>query len=148
MKRSALRISFVAATLVLLLGFLPKEKPKKGGGSNMQVHYLEIVCHDVAAQCAALERVHGQSFGPAVADLGHARTAEAPDGSLIGVRAPLAEHEQPIVRAYLAVDDIARAVKEAESAGAVIAYPPTQQGDTGTWAIYILGDIQIGLWQR
>jgi hypothetical protein len=83
-----------------------------------------------------------------VADLGGARVAEAPDGSLIGVRAPLAEHEQPIVRTYLEVDDIAGAVKEAEAAGAVIAYPPTRQGDSGTWAIYFLGDVQLGLWQR
>jgi len=113
----------------------------------MQVHYLEIVCTDVAAQCAVLERVHGLSFGPEVADLGNARVAEASDGSLIGVRAPLADHEQPIVRTYLAVDDIAKAVKDAEAAGAVIAYPPTQQGDTGTWAIYFFNDIQIGLWQ-
>jgi len=114
----------------------------------MHVQYLEIVCRDVSAQCAVLGRVHGLSFGPAVADLGQARVAKAQDGTRIGVRAPLAEHEQPIVRAYLAVDDIARAVKEAEAAGAVIAYPPTQQGDTGTWAIYILGDVQVGLWQR
>lgn len=114
----------------------------------MRIHYLEIVCHDVAAQCAALERVHGLSFGPAVADLGQARVASASDGSLIGVRAPLAEHEQPIVRTYLEVENIARAVKEAEAAGGVIAYAPTQQGDTGTWAIYFLGDVQLGLWQR
>ena len=138
----------MTVVLVLFIDCLPKEKPEKEGRSNMRIHYMEIVCRDVAAQCAALERVNGLSFGPAVADLGHARIAEAPDGSQIGVRAPLAEHEQPIVRTYLEVDDIARAVKEAESAGAVIAYPPTQQGDTGTWAIYILGDIQIGLWQR
>jgi len=114
----------------------------------MGVHYLEIVCRDVDQQCAALERVHELSFGPAVADLGAARVAEASDGSLVGVRAPLAEHEQPIVRTYLTVDDIERAVEDAEAAGAVIAYPPTQQGDTGTWAIYILGDVQMGLWQR
>ena len=114
----------------------------------MRVHYVEIVTPDVAAQCAALERVHGLSFGSAVADLGQARVAEAPDGSLIGVRAPLAEHEQPIVRTYLEIDDIAKAVEEAEAAGALIAYPPTRQGDTGTWAIYILGEVQIGLWQR
>lgn len=114
----------------------------------MQVHYLEIVCRDVAAQVTALEAVHGLSFGPPVADLGQARTAQAPDGRLVGVRAPLAEHEQPIVRTYVAVADIAAAVKQAEAAGAVIAYPPTKQGDTGTWAIYILGDVQMGLWQR
>jgi predicted enzyme related to lactoylglutathione lyase len=114
----------------------------------MRIHYLEIVCRDVAAQCAALERVHGLSFGPPVTDLGQARVAEASGGSLIGVRAPLAEHEQPIIRMYLEVEDIARAVQDAEAAGAVIAYPPTRQGDTGTWAIYFLGDLQLGLWQR
>jgi predicted enzyme related to lactoylglutathione lyase len=123
-------------------------KPDQKGQSKMRIHYLEIVCRDVAAQCTALERVHGLSFGPAVADLGLARVAKTSDGSLIGVRAPLAEHEQPITRTYLTVDDIARAVKEAEANGAVIAYPPTQQGDTGTWAIYSLGDVQLGLWQR
>lgn len=123
-------------------------KPDQNGETNMRIHYLEIVARDVAAQCAALERVHGLSFGPAVADLGQARVAEAPGGSLIGVRAPLAEHEQPVTRTYLEVEDIARAVKEAEAAGAVIAYPPTRQGDTGTWAIYFLGDVQLGLWQR
>jgi len=114
----------------------------------MRIHYLEIVSRDVAAQCAALERIHGLTFGPPTADLGYARVAETPDGSLIGVRAPLAEHEQPIVRTYIEVEDIARAVQEVEAAGAAIAYPPTQQGDTGTWAIYVLGDVQVGLWQR
>jgi predicted enzyme related to lactoylglutathione lyase len=115
---------------------------------DLRVHYLEIVCGDVDEQCAALASVHGVSFGEAVADLGGARVAEAPGGTLIGVRAPLAAHEQPIIRTYLAVDDIAKAVAEAEAAGAVVAYPPTTQGDTGTWAIYILGDVQFGLWQR
>lgn len=114
----------------------------------MRIHYLEIVCNDVDAQCEALEQVHGMSFGPEVADLGRARVAEAPGGSLIGVRAPLAEHEEPIIRTYLEVDDIAKAVEDAKAAGATIAYPPTKQGDTGTWAIYILGGIQYGLWQR
>jgi hypothetical protein len=114
----------------------------------MGIHYLEIVTPDVAALCAAMERVHGLSFGPEVADLGQARVAKASDGSLIGVRAPLAEHEKPIVRTYLEVQDIEKAVKDAEAAGGVVAYPPTRQGDTGTWAIYIFGDIQHGLWQR
>lgn len=114
----------------------------------MQVHYVEIVCRDVAGQCAALERIHGLSFGPELADLGNARVAEAPDGTLIGVRGPLAAHEQPIVRTYLEVEDIAEAVRQAEASGAVIAYPPTRQGDTGTWAIYFLGDVQLGLWQK
>jgi predicted enzyme related to lactoylglutathione lyase len=148
MRRRTLWGLLLTAALVLLTGCSSAEKPSQKGQPNMRIHYLEIVCRDVAVQCAALERVHGLSFGPAVADLGQARVAQAPGGSLIGVRAPLAEHEQPIVRAYLEVEDIARAVKEAETAGAVIAYPPTKQGDTGTWAIYLLGDVQIGLWQR
>lgn len=138
----------VLAALALLTGCHAIGTSNQKASSNMRIHYLEIVCRDVATQCAALERVHGLSFGSPVADLGQARVAEAPDGSLIGVRAPLAEHEQPIIRTYLKVEDITRAVQEAETAGAVIAYPPTQQGETGTWAIYILGDVQIGLWQR
>ncbi len=124
------------------------EEKADRGDPRMRIHYVEIVCRDVAAQCAALERVHGVSFGPPLADLGQARVAGAPDGGLIGVRAPLAEHEGPIIRTYLEVEDIAKSVQDAESAGAMIAYPPTRQGDTGTWAIYILGDVQIGLWQR
>lgn len=114
----------------------------------MRVHYLEIVCRDVAAQCSALEKIHGLSFGPPIAEFGQARTAKAQDGRIIGVRAPLADHEQPIVRTYLEVEDIAKALKEAESAGGMVAYGPVKQGDTGTWAIYILGDAQIGLWQQ
>ena len=138
----------VTAALVLLAGCHAMEESHQQGQSKMGIHYLEIVCPDVAKQCGAMERVHGLSFGPAMADLGGARVAKAADGSLIGVRAPLAAHEQPITRTYLEVADIAKAVKEAEAAGGQIAYPPTKQGDTGTWAIYFVGDIQIGLWQR
>jgi hypothetical protein len=148
MKRRTTWGFLVAAAIALLAGCQPTEKPDQKGQRSMRIHYLEIVSRDVAAQCAALERVHGLSFGPPVADLGQARVAEAPDGGLIGVRAPLAEHEQPITRTYLEVRDIAKATQEAEAAGAVIAYPPTQQGDTGTWAIYVLDDVQLGLWQR
>jgi predicted enzyme related to lactoylglutathione lyase len=135
------------AALVLLAGCHAMGEPGPKG-SNLRIHYLEIVCPDVTKQCATLERLHGLSFGPPVADLGEARVAKAADGSLIGVRAPLAAHEQPVTRTYLEVADIARAIKEAEAAGAEVAYPPTKQGDTGTWAIYFLDGVQIGLWQR
>jgi predicted enzyme related to lactoylglutathione lyase len=134
--------------MALLTGCQATGKSEQEGQSYMRIHYVEIVCRDVAAQCASLEQLHGLSFGPEDADFGTARVAEAPDGSLIGVRAPLAEHEQPIVRTYLEVEDIGRAVKDAEAAGAMTAYGPIQQGDTGTWAIYLLGDVQMGLWQR
>ena len=145
MRRTIVWGSLVTAMVVLFTGYLAAEKASR---SSTQVRYLEIVCRDVAAQCAALERVHGVSFGPARPELGTARVAEAPDGTWIGVRAPLADHEQPIVRTYLAVDDIEKALKEAVAAGGVLAYPPTQHGDLGTYAIYILNDIQMGLWQR
>ena len=66
----------------------------------------------------------------------------------MGIRKPLAAHEQPIIRTYLAVDDIQQAVKKAEDYGAMIAYPPTRQGQRGTFAIVIQGGVQHGLWQR
>lgn len=114
----------------------------------MQPHYIEIVSESADKQRAMLESVHGLSFGPEDQNLGLARVANTADGLLVGVRAPLAEHEQAIVRVYYAVDDIAKAVEVAEAAGAMLAYPPTKQGETGTWAVYILDGIQYGLWQQ
>jgi len=148
MRIRNLRGFLLTAVLVMLTGCNAMGEPAQDRRSSSRIHYLEIVCRDVAAQCAVLERIHGLTFGPTVADLGQARVAEAADGSLIGVRAPLAEHEQPIVRTYVEVEDIVNAIQKAEAAGAVVAYPPTQQGDTGTWAIYFLGEVQFGLWQR
>ena len=92
--------------------------------------------------------LHGLTFGVPDADLGQARAATWPDGSIVGIRAPLADHETPIMRTYVAVEDIAQAVKAAEERGALIAYPPTKQGDRGTFAIFIEGEVQHGLWQR
>jgi predicted enzyme related to lactoylglutathione lyase len=114
----------------------------------MAVHYLEIVSNDADTLTALYQRIYGLSFGPPDADLGQARVAIQADGALVGIRKPLAAHEQPIMRAYVAVEDIERALKEAEESGAVIAYPPTRQGDQGTFAILIQGDVEHGLWQR
>lgn len=114
----------------------------------MTVHYLEIVCDEVDVLTAHYERVHGLAFGAPDPDLGNARVATRADGNLLGIRAPLAAHEQPIVRTYLAVDDIERAVENARESGAIIAYPPTRQGARGTFAIVIHGGVQHGLWQR
>ena len=114
----------------------------------MSLHYLEIVSNDAGSLIELYQRVHGISFGPPDPHLGQARVATQADGALIGIRRPLAAHEQPIVRTYLAVDDIERAVREAEAAGAITAYAPTRQGQRGTFAILIHGDVQHGLWQR
>jgi predicted enzyme related to lactoylglutathione lyase len=115
--------------------------------SQMTV-YLEIVSNDVDNLTGLYQRLHGLSFGPPDPDLGQARVASQADGGLIGIRKPLAAHEQPIMRAYLAVEDIQQAVKTAEESGAMIAYPPTPQGNHGTFAIVIQGGVEHGLWQR
>src|SRR5262245_2942214 len=120
----------------------------KKGISKMAVHYLEIVSDDVDTLTALYQRMHGVSFGPPDPNLGQAHVATRGDGTLVGIRKPLAAHEQPIVRTYIAVEDIQQAVKKAEDSGATIAYPPTRQGHRGTFAIVIQGDVQHGLWQR
>jgi predicted enzyme related to lactoylglutathione lyase len=118
------------------------------GSFEMAVHYLEIVSDDVDALTALYQGTHGLSFGPPDPDLGQARVATQTDGTLVGIRKPLATHEQPIMRAYFAVEDIQQAVKKAQESGATIAYPPTCQGNRGTFAIMIQGDLEHGLWQR
>ncbi len=137
-------VGFVLLSFCLLIS----QTINAEGGPEMKAHYIEIVSKTVDKQRKVLEQVHGISFGEEVQDLGGAQVAKTADGVLVGVRAPLAEHELPITRIYFAVDDITAAVKAAEEAGAVIAYPPTKQGETGTWAIYIIDEIQYGLWQR
>ncbi len=72
----------------------------------MAVHYLEIVSNDVETLTGLYRRMHGLSFGPPDPDLGEARVATQADGALVGIRKPLAAHEQPIMRTYLAVEDI------------------------------------------
>lgn len=118
------------------------------GSPEMKAHYVEIVSTSVDKQCLVLEQVNGLTFGPKVPELGNAKVAKLANGTMIGVRAPMANHEKPITRIYFEVEDINAAVKKAEATGAVIAYPPTKQGKTGTWAIYILDGIQYGLWQE
>jgi len=114
----------------------------------MAVHYLEIVSNDADTLTGLYQRMHGLSFGPPDPDLGQALVATQADGTLVGIRKPLAEHEQPIMRTYLAIEDIDEAVKKAEDSGATIAYPPTRQGQRGIFAIVIQGGVQHGLWQR
>jgi predicted enzyme related to lactoylglutathione lyase len=112
----------------------------------MFLHYLEIVSNDVDALASLYQSVHGLSFGSPDPDLGHARVATRADGTLVGIRKPLAAHEQPTMRTYLAVEDIQEAVKKAEAEGATVAYLPTRQGQRGTFAILIQGGVQHGLW--
>ena len=114
----------------------------------MAVHYLEIVTDEVDTLVGLYQQVYGMSFGPPDPDLGQARVATQSDGTVVGIRKPLAAHEQPITRTYLEVKDIQQATKKAEESGATIASPPTTQGDHGTFAILIQGDLEHGLWKR
>ena len=113
----------------------------------MKVHYLEIVTPDVDAICAAYEAVHNVRFGEPNRLLGGARTCDLADGSIVGVRAPLRETEEPVVRPYWLVEDIEKAIIHVEAQGVEIAVPPLEIPGKGTFAIYINGAIDHGFWQ-
>jgi predicted enzyme related to lactoylglutathione lyase len=111
------------------------------------VHYLEIITPDVEAACRLYGDAYGWRFedmGPA---LGNSFRASLPDGSLCGIRAPMHEQEKPVVRTYLRVTDIEKAVEEALGLGAELALEPVDIPGHGKIAIYLFGGIEQGLWQ-
>lgn len=113
----------------------------------MQVHYLEIVTKDVDATCAIYAKLHGVIFGECDSLLGNARSAVLANGGLIGIRAPMHESEESVIRPYLLVEDIDAAASSAVKAGAELAHPPMEIPGRGKFAIYILGGNHHGLWQ-
>lgn len=113
----------------------------------MRVQYLEIVSADPQATCSVLSASLGAQFGEPVAALGNARTAPSPGGGMVGVRAPMHPSEQPVVRPYWLVDDINDALSNAVAAGAQVAHPPMEIPGLGSFAIFIQGGTQQGLWQ-
>ncbi|MEL7061019.1 MAG: hydroxylase [Acidobacteriota bacterium] len=113
----------------------------------MKIHYLELVTHDVDGVCDTWSRLHGLTFGEPVPEFGGARTAARPDGSLVGVRGPLRDDEQPVVRPYVLVEDIDAAVQSAADGGAEVAMPPMEIPGRGRFAILIVGGNDLGLWQ-
>lgn len=113
----------------------------------MRVYYLEIVTKEVDAVCAAYAAANGVEFGTPDAGLGNARTAAMLGGGLVGVRAPLRDTEEPVVRPYWLVDDINAALAAAEKAGGKVAHAPMEIPGHGTFAIYIQGGIHHGHWQ-
>ena len=114
----------------------------------MQIQYLEIVTPDVDATCTAYENLHGVSFGEPQAGLGNARTAMLAAGGMVGVRAPMHDAEEPVVRPYVLVDDIDAAAAVAVDSGGEIAHPPMELPGHGKFAIYIQGGVHHGLWQN
>jgi len=114
----------------------------------MQIEYLEIVTPKVDETCAALSAQRGVSFGAPDPALGGGRVAIMEGGGRIGVRAPLRDDEAPVVRPYMLVDDIEAASAAAEAAGGEFAMRATEVPGQGRFAIYFLGGIQHGLWER
>jgi predicted enzyme related to lactoylglutathione lyase len=115
--------------------------------SVMQIHYLEIVTKEVGAVCSAYAEATGVQFGKPDAGLGNARTATLAGRGQIGVRAPMHEAEEPVVRPYWLVDNVEAALAKAVKAGGEVAHPPLEIPGHGTFAIYILGGVHHGLWQ-
>ena len=162
MISSPLRLIVLCLASLLIVGAATSESAMDRGQRNVEsrnpdekqveqtalkVQYLEIVTPLVAETCDAFAQAHDVVFSEPVAEFGNARTANLKDGGRIGVRAPLRESEEPIVRPYILVEDIESAVKAAETAGAKVALPPMKIPGQGTFSIYILGGIEHGLWQ-
>ena len=139
----------------IAFGLTSSNADEGAGGNNkraaekvMQVQYLEIVTRDVDAVCATYAAMTGVKFSEPVAALGLARTAKLAGGGMLGVRAPLRETEEPVVRPYWLVDDIEKAFASVVKAGAEAAHPPLEIPGTGTFAIYIQGGNDHGLWKK
>jgi predicted enzyme related to lactoylglutathione lyase len=113
----------------------------------MKIHYLEIVTHEVDEVCAAYTAADNAEFSEPDPGLGNARTAVLSGGYLVGVRAPMHEAEEPVVRPYWLVEDIDKSFAAAVAAGAAEAHPPMEIPGHGKFAIYIQGGIHHGLWQ-
>ena len=113
----------------------------------MKIRYLEIVTPEVDATCATYEKLYSTTFSAPEPGLGNARTAALEGGGMIGVRAPMHESEDPVVRPYLAVDDVEAGAKAAVESGAEIAHPPMEIPGHGTFAIFIQGGIHHAVWK-
>jgi len=85
------------------------------------------------------------TFGEPVAELGNSRTADLPDGGMVGVTEPMHETEGPVVRPSWLVEDIQAALAAAVEEGAEVAHPPLEIPGRGSLAVYIQGGIHHGL---
>jgi uncharacterized protein len=116
-------------------------------GNPMKIQYLEIVTPEVNAICETYSLLYDVKFDKNDPNLGGARTAKLASGGMLGVRAPLRDTENPVVRHYILVDDIQATVDSAAKSGAEVAVPPMELPGHGTCAIVIHGGIESGFWQ-
>ena len=111
------------------------------------IYYLEIVTPEVEKLCRLYTDSQGWRFESAKPELGNARLAKLPEGSLCGIRAPMHEAEKPVVRTYLRVTDLEKSVQRAAQAGANILLENMNLAGYGVIAIYEMGGVEQGLWQ-
>ena len=95
------------------------------------IYYLEVVTTDVEAACHLYGEAYGWNFEAKGPEWGNSFVATLPNGSLCGIRAPMHEQENPIVRTYLRVTDIETAVQKAGELGAAIALEPMEMPEHG-----------------
>lgn len=152
--------SIAILLIILILGSCSSPTPDPGSETGMSansnsvtvksgavIHYLEIVTPDVEEVCDSYASANGLEFGNPDELLGYARTATLSNGCMIGVRTPLSESEEPVIRPYWLVEDIEVAVAAVVESGGVIVHQPLEIPGRGIFAIYILGGNQHGLWQ-
>jgi len=123
----------------------PKQENK---GKTMQIQYLEIVTSDADALCKQYSAIHGCTFSDPVMNLGNARIADLKGGGKLAIRGPLRPDETPVIRPYVLVEDVEKAVAAAKDAGAEVAIPKMEIPGHGTIGIVIQGGIECGLWQN
>lgn len=113
----------------------------------MNIHYLEVVSADMDREIALFEAAHSVSFGDPVEALGGARTAMAPGGGIIGIRAPMHDAERTVARPYFLTETLDDQIAALSKLGAEIAIPRMEIEGHGVIAIYIVDGIEYGLWQ-
>ena len=126
----------------------PKPPSATAEGEAMKIQYLEIVTPEMDALVDQYSKVYSITFSEPNAGFGGARTAELDGGGMIGIRGPMRESENPVVRPYVLVDDIKAAVEAAVAAGGEVAVPPMEIPEYGMFAIVINGGIDCGFWQN
>ena len=143
-------IAGIASSLALIAvsGCASLQNPTIQETPAVQVQYLEIVTTSVDQTVAMLSQQHGVTFGQPEAGYGNARIADLEGGGRLGVRAPIGTEETPVVRPYFLVEDIEAASAAAEAAGGEFAMRATEIPGQGKFAIYFLGGIQHGLWEK
>lgn len=138
-----LRQSASKGTLLLL----PSYPEGAARAALHDVCYVEMVSADVDAARRLCEKAYGWRFGEPDEALGGAYVATLPSGARFAIRTPMHEMETPLVRTYVRVADVDAAVRDAEALGAEVVLPPVALPENGRIAIFVVGEVEQGVWQ-